>query len=65
MLAEYCKANSIRLLIASLPELHDVNHYRFQRITDLLRNAAKQYGAEFVDILPYVANQRSPKRPRA
>ena len=26
MLADYCKSNSIRLLIASLPELHDVSH---------------------------------------
>jgi GDSL-like Lipase/Acylhydrolase family len=28
-LADYCKSHGIRLLVASLPELHDVKHYRF------------------------------------
>ena len=58
-LAEYCRANGIKLLIASLPELHDIEHYRFQRVTDLVHGAAKEYGAEFVDILPYLENYGS------
>jgi lysophospholipase L1-like esterase len=59
MLAEYCRANGIRLLIAALPELHDISQYRFQTITDLVHEAAERYGAEFLDILPYVQDQRS------
>jgi lysophospholipase L1-like esterase len=60
-LAGYCNQNGIRLLIASLPELHDVGNYRFQRITDLVRDAAGAYGVEFVDILPYLENEESSK----
>ena len=30
-LADYCKANGIALIIANLPELHDVKEYRFER----------------------------------
>jgi lysophospholipase L1-like esterase len=58
-LADYCKAHGIRLIIASLPELHDVRNYRFQRITDLVHEAANQYKVEFVDVLPYVNDQNS------
>jgi hypothetical protein len=58
-LAAYCKANGMKLLIASLPELHDIEHYRFQVITELVRGAANEYGVEFVDILPYLENYSS------
>ena len=34
-LAAFTKAHGTKLLIANLPELHDVQHYRLQRITDL------------------------------
>jgi lysophospholipase L1-like esterase len=58
-LADYCKAHNIKLLIASLPELHDVQHYRFQEITDLVKQAAYENGAAFVDLLPSVKDQDS------
>ncbi len=60
-LADYAKANRIALLVASLPELHDVGNYRFQRITDLVRQAAQENGAAFVDLLPYLKDQPSAK----
>jgi lysophospholipase L1-like esterase len=53
-LADYTKANGIRLIIASLPELHDIADYRLQRITDLVHEVADENGVGFVDILPYV-----------
>jgi len=51
-LAAYCRSHNIKLLVAHLPELHDLQHYRFAKITELVRQAAKENGAEFIDVLP-------------
>jgi lysophospholipase L1-like esterase len=56
-LADYCKEHRIKLLIAMHPELHDVQHYQLQWITDLVRGAAAEYDVPFVDLLPYVHDQ--------
>jgi len=58
-LADFCKRKGITLLIANLPELHDVGNYRLQRITDLVHQVADQYGVAFVDLLPYLKDQES------
>ena len=58
-LAEFCRTNGITLLIANLPELHDVQHYRLQRITTLVQAAAEQNGVAFVDLLPYLKDRAS------
>ena len=58
-LAEFAKANGITVLVASLPELHDVENYRFERVTDLVRHAADQNGVAFVDVLPYLKDRPS------
>jgi lysophospholipase L1-like esterase len=60
-LTDYCRMNGITPLIASLPELHDVANYRFQRIIDLVHQTAEQNGAAFVDVLPYLKDQQSSK----
>jgi len=60
-LAEFSKASGIKLMIASLPELHDVDNYRFGPITDLVRKSAEENGAAFVDVLPALADQPSAK----
>jgi lysophospholipase L1-like esterase len=60
-LAEFSKASGIRLVIVSLPELHDVANYRFGRVTDLVRKSAEENGAAFVDVLPALAEQPSAK----
>lgn len=60
-LADYCKKNNIALLIVSLPELHDIRHYRFQLITDLVRVAAEENGAQFVDALTFFGDVESAK----
>jgi lysophospholipase L1-like esterase len=59
-LADYCRAHGIRLLVVSLPELHDVQNYRFQEITDLVQRAAEANGVEFADMLPYLKDRASP-----
>lgn len=51
-LADYCKAHRIKLLIAHLPDLHGFKPYPLQSVTDLLEQAAKENGADFVDVMP-------------
>jgi hypothetical protein len=34
-LASYCRSHGIVLVVANLPELHDVHHYRFEQISKL------------------------------
>jgi lysophospholipase L1-like esterase len=58
-LADYCKSHGIRLLVANFPELHDVKHYRFQEITDLVKQAADQNNVAFIDLLDSVKNEDS------
>ena len=60
-LATFTKAHGTKLLIASLPELHDVQHYRLQKITDLVHEAADENDVPFVDLLPYVQGVPSPE----
>jgi lysophospholipase L1-like esterase len=60
-LAAFTKAHGTKLLIASMPELHDVQHYRLQRITDLVHEAADENDVPFVDLLPYVQRVPSPE----
>lgn len=58
-LADYCKKNNIKLLIAHLPELHDVQNYRFGAVTELVRQAANENNVPFVDLLPNLQYQAS------
>ena len=60
-LATFTKAHGTKLLIASMPELHDVQHYRLQRITDLVHEAADENDVPFVDLLSYVQGVPSPE----
>jgi lysophospholipase L1-like esterase len=60
-LAAFTKAHGTKLLIANMPELHDVQHYRLQRITDLVHEAADENDVPFVDLLPYVQGVPSPE----
>jgi hypothetical protein len=49
------------LLVANFPELHDVQHYRLQEITDLMKQAADEDGVAFIDLRDSVKNQDSSK----
>jgi lysophospholipase L1-like esterase len=60
-LAQATRADGSKLVIVNLPELHDVKNYRFGRITDLVRQAAEENGATFVDVLPAMADTPSSK----
>jgi lysophospholipase L1-like esterase len=58
-LADVCHANGIDLLVANLPELHDVQNYRFSRVTELVRQTAMEIRVEFADALPGVKQEES------
>jgi lysophospholipase L1-like esterase len=60
-LSDYCRANKVKLMIVSWPELHDVNNYRLQKITDLLHGVADAEKVPFVDLLNAVKGQDSSK----
>jgi len=60
-LADYCRKNNIKLVIANWPELHDVNNYRLGHITDLIRGVAEQEHVPFVDLLNAVKGQEPSK----
>ena len=56
-LAAYARANNVAVLVASIPELHELSPYPLQSITAKLEEAARQYGAEFIDTLPALQTQ--------
>jgi hypothetical protein len=60
-LAEYCRAQQITLVIANWPELHDVQHYRLNKINDLIRDVAVSEKAPFVELLDAVRSEDSSK----
>jgi lysophospholipase L1-like esterase len=60
-LCEYARSHQVKLLIAYLPELHDVGNDPLRRIAELVRQAADENGAEFLDVLPEIKQQDSTK----
>ncbi|MEA2950810.1 MAG: hypothetical protein QOJ96_330 [Alphaproteobacteria bacterium] len=56
-LAEYCKFHNIKLVIAHIPELRQLRDYPLQSISELVRRAAAENGAEFVDVLPELQHE--------
>jgi GDSL-like Lipase/Acylhydrolase family len=51
-LADYCKLHNVKVLIAVIPELHDLKHYRFGKVADMVHRTAEENGVEFLDLLP-------------
>jgi GDSL-like Lipase/Acylhydrolase family len=60
-LRDLCKERGIGVLIVNTPEIHDVQHYKLQRITEIGREMAVEYGFEFVDALDWMRPVDSPK----
>jgi lysophospholipase L1-like esterase len=55
-LAEYCRAHGIRLVLANIPELHELNPYPFETVNAKVRALASDNGIEYVDLLPALRN---------
>jgi lysophospholipase L1-like esterase len=51
-LADYAKANNIRLTMAMMPDVHDLENYRFGWIHERMAGLAREMGYTFVDLLP-------------
>ncbi|HYV89665.1 MAG TPA: hypothetical protein VFA91_13895, partial [Candidatus Polarisedimenticolia bacterium] len=60
-LAIATRAQGAKLVIVSWPELHDVQHYRLQKIIDLARGVAESEGVPFIDLLEPVKGMESSK----
>jgi len=60
-LADHARSHRVKLLIAYLPELHDLRRDPLQKIAELVREAARENGADFVDVLPDLKDQESAK----
>jgi lysophospholipase L1-like esterase len=58
-LVEYCREHRMALLIANWPELHDVQHYVLDSITDRIRALANAEHVAFIDLLDAVKTQDS------
>ena len=54
-LADYAKANNIRLTMAMMPDVHDLENYRFGWIHERMAGLAREMGYTFVDLLPAFA----------
>ena len=55
-LAAYCRENHIKLLVVNYPELHQLRDYPFQEVTEAVETTATANGANFLDLLPTVAD---------
>jgi lysophospholipase L1-like esterase len=51
-LADYAKANNIRLTMAMMPDVHDLEDYRFGWIHERMAELAREMGYNYVDLLP-------------
>jgi lysophospholipase L1-like esterase len=56
-LAEEARAGNVAVLVSSIPELHELSPYPLQSITAKVEEAARQSGAEFIDMLPVLQGQ--------
>ena len=60
-LAAYTQGHGVKLLIAHLPELHQLDPYPFRDIANLVHEVAKENGADFVDALAQLAPEPPPR----
>jgi lysophospholipase L1-like esterase len=51
-LAEYARANNIRLYLAMTPDVHNLVDYKFGFVHDTMREIARRTGYAYVDLLP-------------
>jgi lysophospholipase L1-like esterase len=51
-LSAYGKANHIRIVMAMVPDVHNLVDYKFRPIHEQMKGVAQELGWEFVDLLP-------------
>jgi len=55
-LADYAKENHVRLILAMVPDVHNLEHYPFTSIHERMKTVAQSLGYEYVDLLPAFGN---------
>jgi lipoate synthase len=48
-LNNYCKKRNIKFVIHNIPELRDLDNYKFNKETKLIENFAKKYDIKFIN----------------
>ena len=48
-LKKFCDENNIKLIIHNIPELRDLNSYKFNRETDIIKKFSENNDIDFVD----------------
>jgi hypothetical protein len=56
-LAQYAKANNVRLYLAMVPDIHNLVEYPFESIHVTMQKIAESAGYVFVDLLPGMRNK--------
>lgn len=51
-LANYARANNVRIYFAMVPDVHNLVDYKFKFVHDEMKGIATGYGYKFVDLLP-------------
>lgn len=54
-LSEYATANHIRLHLAMVPDIHNLQNYKLHFVHDTMRNVALEYGYRYLDLYPAFA----------
>jgi lysophospholipase L1-like esterase len=51
-LADYARQKNVRLYLAMMPDVHDLENYRFGFIHEKMQSIAQQLGFTYIDLLP-------------
>ncbi|MGE0149643.1 MAG: SGNH/GDSL hydrolase family protein, partial [Parvibaculaceae bacterium] len=51
-LADYAKANNVKVTMAMVPDVHNLEHYPFGWIHSRMADVAREMGFDYVDLLP-------------
>jgi lysophospholipase L1-like esterase len=54
-LGTYAREHNIRIYLAMTPDIHNLEKYPLGFIHDLMRDAAREYGYQYIDLLPAFA----------
>lgn len=54
-LRDYARKNNVRVYLAMTPDVHDLEHYRFGYIHQIMKQNAQELGFKYIDLLPAMA----------
>jgi lysophospholipase L1-like esterase len=57
-LAEYARANQVRIYLAMTPDVHNLVDYKFGFVHEQMRDVAERLGYNYIDLLPAMQGRR-------